>query len=135
MDDSLLFFLTGDPTKLLGVSQDKDLVSDAGRLSIVGERILGSLSMGWRTDRLRCAIGVDSSREGGDRLFRSALVSLLPDSEYTGDFSIKSDEVIGGDDGKGESTVEISRSAGLSDLSTFIHYNLRESNREIKPDG
>lgn len=46
IDDSLRFFFTGDPTNELGVSQDNDLPKDAGRLSIVGERTFGSLSIG-----------------------------------------------------------------------------------------
>ncbi len=119
IDDSLRFFLTGEPTNELGVSHDSDLASDAGLLSIVGERTFGSLLIGCKTDRLLWASGVDSSGDGGDRRFRSAaLVSLVPDSEYIGDLSIRSDAVIGGEGGSGESTVEISTSIFIPAFST-----------------
>lgn len=107
MDERRLFFFTGDPTNELGVSQESVLRRE-DILSIVGDITFGSLSIGWRTDRLRWACGVWDSGEGGDRRFRLTLASLSGDSEYNGDFSIRREALIGEEDG--ESTVEISTS-------------------------
>jgi len=49
IDESRLFFFTGEPTNELGVSQDSVRPNDGGLLSTVGDNTFGSLSIGWST--------------------------------------------------------------------------------------
>ena len=112
MDDIRRFFLTGEPTNEVGVSDQDEWRAKDPRLRTVGDRMATakgsaieiSLSMAWRMGRPRWAVGVGSSGVPGEDRFR---VGLSPLSEFCGDCATGRDAL--GLEWVGESAVEISR--------------------------